>query len=151
VGLAVVLFAATLWLCIGAYSPIYILAGMFMVVAALLITTLGASFGGWIGERMAEKSRARAHALAEVDPRLQGDIRRWRALSRQLANQRQALTGRVGAAPFRAILPPTAADAKRLALVPPASGGRPAAQEAGVRTPSRGLPRVPATSFSFSS
>jgi hypothetical protein len=130
VGLGVVLFAAALWLCVGAYSPIYILAGMFMVVAALLITTLGASFGGWLGERMAEKSWARARALAEVDPRLQGDIRRWRALSRQLANQRQALTGRVGAAPFR---------------------GLPAAPETGRRTPSRGLPRLPATSFSFSS
>jgi hypothetical protein len=130
VGLGVVVFCAALWLSFGAHSPIYVLGGLLMVVSALLTTTLGASFGAWIGERVAEQSRTRARALTAVDPRFQGDLRRWRALSRQLANQRQALTGRIGVAPFRA-LPP--------------------AETASTRTPSRGLPRLPATSFSFSS
>lgn len=123
-----VMFFASLWLSVGAVSPIYVLGGMLMVVSALLTTTLGASFGAFVGERVAEKRRSRARSLAEIDPRFQGDLKRWRALSRQLANQRQALTGRVGAAPFRAL---------------------PAADEPSMRTPSRGLPRL--TSFSFSS
>ena len=149
VGLGFVLFCAALWLSVGAHSPVYLLGGLLMVVSALLTTTMGASFGAWVGERVADKVRARAREVAAIDPRFQGDLRRWRALSRQLANQRQALTGRVGAAPFRALLPPTAADGRDTGAVPPASGGRPAADESGGRTPSRGLPRI-TSSFSFS-
>lgn len=121
-------FVAALLISSGAHLPLDLLGVMFMVVSAFVSTGFGAGFGAWIGERMADTSRARARAFAAIDSRFQGDLRRWRALARQLANQRQALTGRGAAAPFRAL---------------------PAADEPGGRTPSRGLPRL-TSSFSSS-
>jgi hypothetical protein len=103
VGLGAIAFCALLWISIGAHSPIYVLGGLLMVVAALLSLTLGASLGSWLGERIADSDRCRALAIEATDPAFQDDLRRWRALSRQLANRRLALSGRVGAAPFRAL------------------------------------------------
>lgn len=117
---------AALLISSGAHLTFDLLGVMFMVVSALVSTGFGAGFGAWIGERLADTQRARARSIAAIDPRFQGDLRRWRALSRQLANQRQALTGRGGAAPFRAL---------------------PAAEESRA---SRGLPRLATSSFSSS-
>ena len=109
VGLGTVGFCALLWICIGANSPFYVLGGLLMVVAALLAVTLGASLGSWLGERIADSDRCRALAIEATDPAFQDDLRRWRALSRQLASQRLALSGRVGPAPFRALPAATSA------------------------------------------
>lgn len=123
-------FIPFLWLIAGAQSTAYILAGMLCMVAGIATTTLGASLGAYLGECVAAGARRRAIAETSVDTRLQEDLRRWRALSRELSSTRQALTGAAVAGPFRAITPEGPATR---------------------RTPSRPLPRLATTSFSFSS
>ena len=124
-----VLFIPFLLTIAGAQSTAYVLAGLLALVAGLGTTTLGASLGGYIGERMAEGARRRAIAETAVDQRLQEDLRRWRALSRELSATKQALVGSSAAGPFRALTPDAAPR----------------------RTPSRPLPRLATSSFSFSS
>lgn len=126
------LFVPFLLTIAGAQSTAYVLAGLLALVSGLATTTLGASLGGYIGERMAEGARRRAIAETSVDKRLQEDLRRWRALSRELAGTKQALVGSTAAGPFRALSPETT----------PRRAGR---------TPSRPLPRLATSSFSFSS
>lgn len=123
-------FIPFLWLIAGAQSTAYILAGMLCMVAGIATTTLGASLGAYLGECVAAGARRRAIAETSVDVRLQEDLRRWRALSRELSSTRQALTGSAVAGPFRAITPERTVTR---------------------RTPSRPLPRLATTSFSFSS
>ena len=132
VGVAVstLAFIPFLWLIAGAQSTAYILAGMLCMVAGIATTTLGASLGAYLGECVAAGARRRAIAETSVDTRLKEDLRRWRALSRELSGTRQTLTGSAAAGPFRALSPEG-----------------PAAR----RTPSRPLPRLATTSFSFSS
>ncbi len=126
------LFLPFLWLIAGAQSTAYVLAALLTMVAGIGTTTLGASLGAYVGERFAEGARRRALAATSEDSKLQEDLRRWRALSRELSGTKQALLGSALAGPFRALSPAS----------PTASGSR--------RTPSRPLPRL-ATSFSFSS
>lgn len=129
VALSAGLFVSFLWLVAGAQSGAYVLAGLLTMVAGIATTTLGASLGAYLGERVADGARRRALAEATHDDRLQEDIRRWRALSRELAATRQELMGALHAGPFRALSPD--------------GGGR--------RTPSRPLPKLATSSFSFSS
>lgn len=124
------LFIPFLWTIAGAHSTAYVLAGLLTMVAGIATTTLGASLGGYIGERMAEGARRRAIAETSVDKRLQEDLRRWRAFSRELSSSRQALVGSAAAGPFRALSPDVAPSK---------------------RNPSRPLPRLATSSFSFSS
>ena len=132
VGVAVsaLAFIPFLWLIAGAQSTAFVLAGMLCVVAGIATTTLGASLGAYLGECVAAGAHRRAIAETSVDTRLKEDLRRWRALSRELSSTRQALTASPAAGPFRA-----------LTLDGPATR----------RTPSRPLPRLATTSFSFSS
>ena len=125
------LFIAALWTIAGAHSGAYILAGLLTAVAGITMTTLGASLGGYVGEQFGEKARRRAIAATSGDRRLQDDLRRWRALSRELSSIKQELRGAHGAGPFRGL----SGESKR-------------------RTPSGPLALAPkplATSFSFSS
>ena len=126
---AAVLFLPFLWLIAGAQSTAYVLAGLLTMVGAIACTTLGASLGAYIGERLAEGARRRAIAKTSEDTRLQDDLRRWRALSRELSGAKQALLGAGSAGPFRALT----------------------AQVEPRRAPSRPLPRLATSSFSFSS
>lgn len=97
-GLSVFLTLA--WLMIGVNNPIYMLGGMLLAVA--LITTLmaGALLGGWLGERIGASYRQRARLTAVGSPGFDDDVRRWKALSRQMLAQRSALSTRRGQ-PFR--------------------------------------------------
>lgn len=123
-------FIPFLWLIADAQSTAYILAAMLSMVAGIATTTLGASLGSYLGECVAAGAQRRAIAETSIDTRLQEDLRRWRALSRELSSTKQALTGSAMAGPFRAIT--TEGPATR-------------------RAPSRPLPRLATTSFSFSS
>lgn len=127
------LFIPFLWFIAGAHSSAYVLAGLLTMVAGIATTTLGASLGAYIGERVAEGARRRAIAQTSEDTRLQDDLRRWRALSRELSGTKQALQGSNAAGPFRAL---------RAATPEP---------ERPVRAPSRPVPRLATSSFSFSS
>ncbi|MBV1860171.1 MAG: hypothetical protein KUG77_17290 [Nannocystaceae bacterium] len=130
VGVSTLAFIPFLWLIAGAQSTAYILAGMLCMVAGIAITTLGAGLGGYLGECVAAGARRRAIAETSVDTQLQEDLRRWRALSRELSSTRQALTGASMAGPFRALTPEGPATR---------------------RPQSRSHPRLATTSFSFSS
>ena len=94
-------FAMLCWWAIGITDPVYVLGGLLMVVAGLLSTTAGGTVGTWIGERIADVSRARARNGAARDFALESDLRRWRSLARLLSTQRQAIAGQAGGAPFR--------------------------------------------------
>lgn len=100
-GLGIGVFAMLCWWAIGITDPIYVLGGLLMVVAGLLTTTAGGTLGTWMGERIANLSRARARSDAASDVELEGDLRRWRSLARLLSTQRQALSGHTARAPFR--------------------------------------------------
>jgi len=127
--LSTMMFVPFLWLIAGAHSTAYILAGLLTMVGGIATTTLGASLGAYIGEQVAEGTRRRAIAQTTDDKRLHEDLRRWRALSRELAGAKQALLGSPLAGPFRGLTP----------------------QSSPRRTPSRPLPRLATSSFSFSS
>lgn len=128
--LSALAFIPFLWAIAGAQSTAYVLAGILSMVVGITTTTLGASLGAYLGECVAAGAQRRAIAETSVDTRLQEDLRRWRALSRELSSTKRALNGSAAAGPFRALGPDG-----------PASR----------RAPSRPLPRLATTTFSFSS
>lgn len=127
------LFVPFLFLIAGAHSTAYVLAALLTMVAGIATTTLGSGLGAYIGEQVAEGARRRALAETSEDTKLQDALKRWRALSRELSGTKQALLGSPLAGPFRALSP---------------GSPSPAASR---RTPSRPLPRLATSSFSFSS
>lgn len=86
-------FLSLAWLMIGVNNPIYMLGGMLLVVALLLALLAGGTLGTWVGERLAEHHRHRARRAFERNAAMHDDVRRWKAVSRQLAAQRSALAG----------------------------------------------------------
>lgn len=104
VGTGLAIFVAMCWVCIGVYNPAYFLGGLFLVVAGLMCTMAFGTIGAWFGERVAERGSSRARTEIGTDDKLQDDLRRWRALVRQLAAQRSAIAGQLSAStPFRAL------------------------------------------------
>jgi hypothetical protein len=103
IGLGFGVFALLCWVSIGVRNPAFYLAGLLMVVAALMSMTALGGIGTWIGEAIAERGQARARAIAEGNPRLQDDLRRWRALVRLFAGQRHAIGGAEPGVPFRSL------------------------------------------------
>lgn len=103
VGLGFGVFALLCWVSVGVRNPAFYLAGLLMVVAALMSTTALGGVGAWIGESLADRGHSRARALADGNPRLQDDLRRWRALMRLFANQRHAIGGAEPGVPFRSL------------------------------------------------
>lgn len=104
VGLGLGVFVALCWANIGVRNPAYFLGGLLLVVAGLMCTMALGTIGAWFGERLGERRRAQARAEIGGDGELQDDLRRWRALVRQLAAQRAAIAGQLGAStPFRAL------------------------------------------------
>lgn len=94
------MFFSLAWLMIGVNNPVYVLGGMLLVVALLLTLMAGGTLGTWFGEELARRHRGRARALVQRDIALSHDMRRWKALTRQLTAQRSALTSKRGQ-PFR--------------------------------------------------
>lgn len=92
-GGGVALFLCLAWLMVGVRDPVYVLGGMLLVVALLLTVMAGGTLGAWFGERLAEIHRGRAHRQVHADPGLSDDIRRWKAISRQLNARRAVLLG----------------------------------------------------------
>jgi len=88
-GLAV--FLSLAWLMVGVRDPIYVLGGMLLVVALLVTVIAGGSVGAWVGERLAALQHERARRQVEADPATPDDLRRWKAVARQLGAQRAAL------------------------------------------------------------
>lgn len=86
-------FLALAWLMIGVNNPIYMLGGMLLVVALLLALMAGGTLGTWVGERLAQAQRDRARRALERNVAMHDDIRRWKAVSRQLSAQRSTLAG----------------------------------------------------------
>jgi hypothetical protein len=87
------MFLCLAWLMIGVNNPIYMLGGMLLVVALLLALMAGGTLGTWVGERLAKAHHDRARRALDRDVAMHDDIRRWKAVSRQLAAQRNALAG----------------------------------------------------------
>ena len=87
------MFLSLAWLMIGVNNPIYMLGGMLLVVALLLALMAGSTLGTWVGERLAEAQRDRARRELDRNVAMNDDIRRWKAVSRQLSAQRTALAG----------------------------------------------------------
>lgn len=87
------MFLSLAWLMIGVNNPIYMLGGMLLVVALLLALMAGGTLGTWMGERIAEVHRDRARRELDRNVAIHDDIRRWKAVSRQLSAQRTALAG----------------------------------------------------------
>lgn len=97
-------FVALCWFCIGVHNPAYVLGGLLLVVAGLMCMMAFGTIGAWLGEVAAERVNARARADIGGDGGLQDDLRRWRALVRQLGAQRAAIAGQLSAStPFRAL------------------------------------------------
>lgn len=106
VGVGLAAFVALCWMNIGVRNPAYFLGGLLLVVAGLMSTMMFGTLGGWLGDRLGERRTARARAVIGADAQLQDDLRRWRALVRQLAAQRASVAGQLGAStPFRALPP----------------------------------------------
>lgn len=104
VGTGLGIFAVLCWFCIGVHNPAYFLGGLLLVVAGLMCTMAFGTMGAWFGERIADRGNSRARAEIGTDDKLQDDLRRWRALVRQLAAQRAAIAGQLSAStPFRAL------------------------------------------------
>lgn len=104
VGLGLGVFVTLCWVCIGVHNPAYFLGGLLLVVAGLMCTMAFGTLGAWFGDRLGERRSARARAEIGSDGALQDDLRRWRALVRQLAGQRAAIAGELGTStPFRAL------------------------------------------------
>lgn len=89
----VAVFLSLAWLMIGVRDPVYVLGGMLLVVALLSTVMAGGSLGARFGEWLAAIHRDRARRRVDADDALRDDIRRWKAVSRQLTAQRSALLG----------------------------------------------------------
>lgn len=94
-------FAGVCVAVVGRYEPHYPLSGMLMVVMLLFSLVAGGAIGSWVTERLAERRCRRAQARASGDAQLQHDLRRWRSLSRLLAQQRDVIASRRRRQPFR--------------------------------------------------
>jgi hypothetical protein len=94
------LFLSLAWFMIGVNNPVYMLGGMLLVVALLLALMGGGTLGAWVGERLAAHRVERARRTLDGNVAMRDDIRRWKAVSRQLSAQRTALAGHRGQ-PFR--------------------------------------------------
>lgn len=92
-GSGVAVFLSLAWLMIGVRDPVYVLGGMLLVVALLSSVMAGGTLGAWLGERLAALHRERALHRALADEAMRDDIRRWKAVSRQLSAQRALLLG----------------------------------------------------------
>ncbi|MBL4683437.1 MAG: hypothetical protein JKY37_02515, partial [Nannocystaceae bacterium] len=86
---AVVGLALAVLLPAGPLGQGFVLLGvLFWTVLTLAATLGGSALGAFLAERMADGATLRAERDATSDKHLQHDLRRWRALSRQLAAQR---------------------------------------------------------------
>lgn len=94
------MFLSLAWLMIGENNPAPMLGGMLLVVALLSALIGGSTLGGWVGERLADHHCDRARRERERDVGVRDDLRRWKAVSRQLTAQRSTLAGHRGQ-PFR--------------------------------------------------
>lgn len=102
--------SALLVLCVDLFRhpPGFTVDMMFLLggllVAAILVVGLaiGAGVGAWLGEHAASAGQGRALALAQGDEALREDLRRWRALVKNLGHYREALAGSSRGLPFRA-------------------------------------------------
>lgn len=90
-GLSLFLLLAILM--IGVHNPVYMLGGMLLIVALLMVLTAGSTLGAWVGERLAAHRLDRVLRALERDEGMRDDIRRWKAVSRQLSAQRAVLAG----------------------------------------------------------
>ncbi len=96
-------FGSLGWLALGTHAGALAITALLVVVGGLMSTIALATAGAWLGERIGESGRTRAHALSSGDPRLHDDLRRWRSLVRQLATQRSVLASQLGRTPFRSL------------------------------------------------
>lgn len=94
-------FGLLCWLSIGVYNPAFVLGGLLMAVVMIMTLVGGANIGGWIAERITQRRIKRLELGAVADAAFQGDLKRWRALSRQLGTLRASLTGKRRHQPFR--------------------------------------------------
>jgi hypothetical protein len=120
IGMGLGSFASLGWLALGTHAGALVITGLLIVVAGLMSTTALATAGAWIGERIGDSGRERARALSAGDPRLHDDLRRWRALVRQLSTQRSVLASQLGRTPFRS-LPSTRLRTAEIPALPRAS------------------------------
>jgi len=67
----------------------------------MVLVLTGAGLGGWVGEQLVAGRWASTLAALEQDADLRGDLQRWRALVRSLAQHRDALAGGLRGLPFR--------------------------------------------------
>lgn len=93
----------------------FFLGGLLVAVILVVGLAIGANVGAWFGERQAVVGWVRALALVERDASLHEDLRRWRALVKNLAHYRDALAGASRRQPFRALSPGAAEDDEDLA------------------------------------
>ena len=109
VSLGLAAFVGLCSFCIGVHNPAFFLGGLMLVVAGLMCTMMFGTVGAWLGERLGARRCERARTELGADSNLQDDLRRWRALVRQLASQRAAIAGQLGpSTPFRTL--PSARD-----------------------------------------
>ena len=94
------IFLTLAWLMIGVNDPIYVLGGMLLVVTLVMTLMAGVLLGGFLGERVGVSGSLRARRDVEQAPGFGDDLRRWKAMSRQLLAQRAAFAARRGQ-PFR--------------------------------------------------
>jgi hypothetical protein len=103
-GIGFALFGALCWACVGVHNPEYFLGGLLLVVAGLMCTMTCATLGAFLGERVSERRSLHARTVAADNEALQDDLRRWRALVRQLSSQRGAIASVLSATtPFRSL------------------------------------------------
>lgn len=84
-----------------AVETLFVLAGLLMVVVAILTLVVTVSIGAWIGERIAASLHLRARLQVDADGGLRQDLQRFRALSRVLLAKREILAGDLRRQPFR--------------------------------------------------
>ena len=82
-------------------DALFVLGGLLMVVMLMVLVLTGAGLGGWVGEQLVAGRWASTLAALEQDADLRGDLQRWRALVRSLAQHRDALAGGLRGLPFR--------------------------------------------------
>jgi hypothetical protein len=83
----------------------FFLGGLLVAVIMVVGLAIGSNVGAWFGERAAVVGWVRALAVVERDDALREDLRRWRALVKNLAHYRDALAGSSRRQPFRALSP----------------------------------------------